>query len=378
LQTEPREATGAPATLTIDLGALAANWRLLQRRAGRAECAAVVKANAYGIGIEPAVDALQAGGCRTFFVAHLAEAIRARKAAPQAAVYVLNGLLPGHAERFVQAGTRPVIGSFEELEDWARACAAVGHRLPAALHVDTGMNRLGFPLGAVAALAADPRLEVIEPALLMTHLTSADEPHKPATREQIAAFAEVGAALPHLPASLANSSGHFLDPVPAFDLTRPGYALYGGNPTPGGPNPMRPVVRLDARIVQTREVERGTLVGYGGTWTARGARRLATLSVGYADGYLRHASATDETPDGGAALVAGCLCPFAGRVSMDLIVLDVTEAPEQQARRGALATLIGDALDVDEVGRRAGTIGYEILTGLGPRYARRYVRPAAS
>lgn len=368
----------APATLTIDLGALAANWRMLRERVGAAECGAVVKADAYGIGIEPAVEALAGAGCRTFFTAHPGEGARVRSACPDRTVYVLNGLLPGTAGRFVAEGLRPVLGSFEELEDWARASAETGRPLPAALHIDTGMNRLGFPPDAVARLAADPRLSVITPTLLMSHLTSADEPDKPATSEQIKAFARARTALPGLPASLANSSGHFLDPVPAYALTRPGYALYGGNPTPGRPNPMRPVIRLEATIVQTREVETGTSVGYGGAWTARGRRRLAALSVGYADGYLRNAGAADtDGRETGAAIVAGRLCPFAGRISMDLIVLDVTGLPEDEARRGTSVTLIGDQLDIDEVGRRAGTIGYEVLTDLGSRYARRYVGPQA-
>ncbi|WP_133768682.1 alanine racemase [Enterovirga rhinocerotis] len=365
----------APATLTIDLAALAANWRLLRDRSGAPDCAAVVKADAYGIGIEPAVGALHQAGCRTFFVAHHGEAVRVRATAPDATVYVLNGLLPGASAAFVRDGIRPVIGSFDELADWAEASRDAGRRLPAAIHVDTGMNRLGFQPDEVERLAADPRLGAIEPALLMSHLTSADEPEKPASRLQVEAFDRARAALPGVPASLANSSGHFLDPTPAYDVARAGYALYGGNPVPGHPNPMRPVVRLEARIVQTRTIPAGTPVGYGGAWTAKAPRRLATISVGYADGYLRQASATDAH-DGGAALVAGRLCPFAGRVSMDLIVLDVTDVPEAEARRGSVATLIGDALDIDEVGRRAGTIGYEMLTGLGRRYGRRYLDAA--
>ena len=378
MQTEPPD-DSAPATLTIDLGALAANWRLLADRAGPAECAGVIKANAYGIGDARAAQALWVAGCRTFCVAHVSEALRVRAVVREAAIYVLNGLLPGAAPAFVAANLRPVLGSFEELDDWAVASRAAGRRLPAAIHVDTGMNRLGFPPETLGVLANDPRLEAIEPVLLMSHLTSADEPGKPATREQIAAFEAARAVLPAMPASLANSFGHHLDPVPAYEMTRPGYALYGGNPAPGQPNPMRPVVRLEARIVQTREVESGTLVGYGGVWTARGTRRLATLSVGYADGYLRRASGTDDAGEAGAAIVAGRLCPFAGRVSMDLIVIDVSDVPEAEARRGMPVTLIGDRLDIDEVGRRAGTIGYEILTSLGPRYARRYVgAPEAS
>ncbi len=363
---------GTGAILTIDLGALAANWRTLRDRAGSTECAAVVKADAYGIGTEPAVRALSAAGCRTFFVAHLGEARRVRAEDPAAVVYVLNGLLPGMAPLFVEEGVRPVLGSFEELDEWA----AAGAGRPAAIHVDTGMNRLGFPPDAAESLAADPRLAAVRPTLLMSHFTSAEVRSSSANRRQVEAFAAVRAALPGIPASLANSSGIFLDPVPAFALVRPGYALYGGNPTPGEPNPMRPVVRLDATIVQTREVPAGATVGYNETWTAAGPRRLATLSIGYADGFPRAAGGTDraraEALATGAALVAGRLCPFAGGVSMDLVVIDVTGVSEREACRGATATLIGDALDLDTVGRHAGTIGYEILTRLGRRFARRY------
>jgi alanine racemase len=369
-----------PATLTIDLGALAANWRLLRYRAAPGECAAVVKADAYGLGIEPAVRALWAAGCRTFFVAHLGEGERLRAVAPDAIVYVLNGLLPGAAAAFLDANLRPVLGSTDEIRDWAELCDGAGRRLPAAIHVDTGMNRLGLSLADSAALSDGPLLERFEPALLMSHFVSAEDRSDPITERQIAAFAKARAALPRIPGSLSNSSGLFLPDPPVHDLARPGYALYGGNPAPWGPNPMKPVVRLEARIVQTREIGARERVGYNGLWTARSASRLATISVGYADGYPREAGGTDEAEaaglDRGAALVGGVLCPFVGRVSMDLIVLDVTGAPPEAARRDGIAVLIGEGLDLDEVGRRAGTIGYEILTSLGRRYARRYLEPA--
>jgi alanine racemase len=193
---------------------------------------------------------------------------------------------------------------------------------------------------------------------------------------QIEAFAALRRALPGVPASLANSSGIFV-PGTQHDLVRPGYALYGGNPTPDRPNPMRPVVRLEGRVIQLRAITASETVGYNGTWTAPGPRRIATISVGYADGYPRAASATDGKAHApaGEAIVAGIRCPFAGRVSMDLITLDVTAVPQGAVNRGDPVTLIGDEIDVDEVGRRAGTIGYEILTGLGNRYARTYIEP---
>jgi alanine racemase len=362
--------------LTIDLGALAANWRLLRERAGGAECAAVVKADGYGIGLEPAVRALARAGCKTFFVAHLSEAARARATCLDATIYVLNGLLPGMAAAYAPLRLRPVLGSREEIEEWAAFCRTAGARLPAAIHVDTGMNRLGLRPDEATALH-NLTLAAFEPALLMSHFVSSEVPDEPINARQIEAFRAVRAAFPNVPASLCNSSGIFLRQRPHFDLVRPGYALYGGNPTPDRANPMRAVVRLDARVLRVRQADAGATVGYNGQWTARGARRLATLSVGYADGYPRAASATDVKAQAGTlmgeAIVAGRRCPFAGRVSMDLLSVDISELPPGAVRRGDLATLIGEELTVDEVGARAGTIGYEILTGLGRRYARSYV-----
>jgi alanine racemase len=238
------------------------------------------------------------------------------------------------------------------------------------------MNRLGLLVEEALALKDDARLESFEPALLMSHLVSAEEPENPINHRQIEAFDAVRRTLPAMRASLANSSGIFLPQKPHHDLVRPGYALYGGNPTPWASNPMRPIVRLEGRVIQIRTVEDGDQVGYNGQWTARGPRRLATISVGYADGYPRAASGTDAKAEAGypagEAIVAGRRCRFAGRVSMDLIIVDVTDVPEHQCHRGDPVTLIGDDLTLDEVGRRAGTIGYEILTSLGRRYARAY------
>lgn len=349
------------ARLTVDLSALKANWHRLASLAPEAECAAVIKADAYGTGIGRAAPALWEAGCRTFFVAHLSEGLGVRAILPEAAIYVLNGLPPGAAEAFAGADLRPVLGSPEELTEWASVSSG---RRPAALHVDTGMNRLGFSVPEALALSGDPRIRAAGIDLVMSHFVSAERPDDPVNARQIADFAQVRAALPGLRGSLANSSGIFLGGT-RHDLLRPGYALFGGNPTPGRNNPMRPVVRLEAGIVQVRQVEAGMSVGYNGQWTAPGPRRLATLSLGYADGLPRSLSGR------GHALVGGVACPILGLVSMDLIILDVTDAPA--ARRGAVAVLIGDALDIDTVGRAAGTIGYEILTGLGSRYVRDYV-----
>jgi alanine racemase len=373
MSVESPESGAYGATLTIDLDALVSNWRLLGKRAGT-EAGAVVKADAYGIGIEPAVTALSRAGCRNFFVAHLSEGIRARKVAPGATVYILNGLLPGSGGIYAEHELSPVLGSHEELLEWASFRQTGAKVRPAALHVDTAMNRLGLWPGEGLNLAREKSgtLAAADIGLLMSHFASSEDEADPANARQIAAFAEIAAVFPELPASLLNSSGHFLKDCPSYQLTRPGYALYGGNPTPGRPNPMQPVIGLEATIIQTREVEDGTQVGYNGRWTAKGKRKLATICLGYADGYPRNGSWTD-TITGGSALVAGVACPFVGSVSMDLIIIDVTDAPAGAAQRGASVTLIGGPLDLESVGAGAKTIGYEILTSLGRRYERRYL-----
>lgn len=367
------ENAGHGALLTIDLDALAGNWRMLGKRAGT-QAGAVVKANAYGIGIEPAVTALTKAGCRTFFVAHLSEGVRARAAAPEATIYVLNGLPPESGPTFAEHELSPVLGSQAELLEWAGFRQSGAKLRPAALHVDTAMNRLGLWPGEGLDLARERNGAIAAAGigLVMSHFAASEVVDDPANARQIAAFAEIAAAFPGVPASLLNSSGHFLPDCPAYDLTRPGYALYGGNPTPGRPNPMRPVVGLEARIVQLREVEAGMQVGYNGLWTAKGRCRLATISLGYADGYPRNASWTDIS-SGGSALVGGVRCPFVGSVSMDLIIIDVSDAPADAVSRGAPVTLIGGELDLEAVGAGAKTIGYEILTSLGRRHARRYL-----
>jgi alanine racemase len=367
------EAETCGTILTIDLGALVANWRALGERAGT-EAAAVVKANAYGIGIEPAVTALSRAGCRSFFVAHVSEGIRARSIDRDAAIYVLNGLLPDQCDIYAQHELSPVLGSHEELLEWASFRQGGANARPAALHVDTAMNRLGLWAGEGLNLAREKAGAITAAGigLVMSHFASSEDETDPANARQIAAFAEIAAAFPGLPASLKNSSGHFLRNCPSYELTRPGYALYGGNPTPGKPNPMRPVIGLESRILQIREVEAGVQVGYNGRWTAKRRSRLATICLGYADGYPRNASWTD-TSSGGSAIIGGVACPFVGTVSMDLIIVDVTEVPIAEVKRGAPVTLIGGPLDLEAVGAGAKTIGYEILTSLGRRHARRYV-----
>lgn len=376
----PRQALSrdeAQAILTIDLAALTANWRRLARQVAPARCAAVVKADAYGIGIEAAVPALAAAGCTVFFVAHPGEGRRVRACLagrPDCEVYVLNGLLPGCDLRATYRAHKlqPVLGSLAEVDLWMRSAPADA---PApALHVDTGMNRLGLDSEEAFLLAA--RLAAGEagftPAMLISHFAASETTDDPLNARQIALFERLRAAFPGVPASFANSSAIFLPQRPYFDLVRPGYALYGGNPTPGAVNPMRPVVRLAAPIIQLREIPAGATVGYNGQWTARRPSRLAVIGLGYADGLPRNAMATDARV-GGEAVVCGRRCRFAGRISMDLTIIDVTEVPAEKLAPGVTAELLGSEITIDDLARRSGTIGYEILTNLGRRYHRIHV-----
>jgi alanine racemase len=364
----------APVRLKIDLGALADNWRELARRSAPGRCAAVVKANAYGTGVSEAAPALWAAGARIFFVAHFSEGIAARRALPaQAQIYVLNGL-ESEAEPadYVEHRLAPVIGGEEELQRWSAFATRRGRPSRSALHLDTGMNRLGFESLARLQAAMETHGAASGADLLISHFVSSEIPGDPITSVQIERFEAARGAFPHLAASLANSSGMFLDPGPIYDLARPGYALYGGNPTPGRPNPMHAVVTLTAAIQQIRSIEAGMTCGYNAQWTAKRPTRLATLLIGYADGLPRGAGATDARP-GAEVAVAGRRAPLVGRVSMDLAIVDVTDLPEDAIRAGGRVEFFGPTIDLDDFAARSGTIGYHLLTSFGPRYQREYV-----
>ena len=362
---------GAIGVLTVDLDAVIANWRKLEKTAVPAECAAVIKADAYGCGVDRVARALAGAGCKTFFVATLEEARTARAALPTAAIYVLDGFFQNSGEAYARIDARPVIGELNELAEWDVFCRRSGWSGGAAVHIDTGMNRLGLTITEAQGIV--PRINAGDHGitLVMSHLACAETLNHPLNGKQLAAFREIASLYSGVPAALSNSSGVFLGAQFQFDMVRPGAALYGVNPTPEADNPMQPVVDLKARIVQIRNVERGEGVGYGGTWTARRPTRLAIVSAGYADGYFRAASANDGTR-GAEVVVAGKRCPIAGRVSMDLIAVDITDLPNNAVRRGHMVTLIGEGITVDELAHHFGTIGYEVLTSLGRRFARVY------
>ena len=353
-------------TLTIDLAAIEANWRTLVRELLTVECAAVVKANAYGLGLELVTATLAKAGCKTFFVADIAEARAVRSRVAEAAIYVLNGFAVDWGDALIEVNARPVINSTTELAEWDAFVSAHSWRGGAALHIDTGMHRLGISPDEAAALAPRAQTENHGIALVMSHLACADTPDHPLNAAQIKLFRDLRMLYSGIPASLANSSGIFLGDTAHYDLARPGAALYGVNPTPGKPNPMQSVVELTGRILQIRNVERDATVGYGATWTAKRPTRIAVVALGYADGLVRAGGGSDERP-GGAAIIAGHRCPIVGRISMDLLCADITDIPAGTVHRGDHATLIGGDIGVDEVAAAAGTIGYEILTRVGPR-----------
>jgi alanine racemase len=357
----------AGAVLEVDLTGVIANWRLLAARVAPADCAAVVKADAYGLGAPQVSAALAAAGCRLFFVATLDEAIALRnRLLASCEIAVLNGPVADSADEFVFYQLVPVLNEPGQIADWAEVARRHGG-LPAMLHVDTGMARLGLTAREFARLADELSQErATRWRGLISHLACADQPAHPLNDLQRARFASMCRHFGGLPASLAASSGIFLGRGFHFDFVRPGAALYGINPQPGTPNPMRQVVRLKGRILQIREVERGESVGYGAAHVMDHPGRLATVAVGYADGWLRSLSHR------GSGRLGGKRLPLLGRVSMDLVVFDCSAADPALARPGGFIELLDDNYGVDAAAADAGTIGYEILTALGRRCHRVY------
>ena len=372
--------TTPPFRLRIDRAALAANWRRVAETARPATCAAVVKADAYGLGLAAVVPVLLDVGCSVFFVATPAEGVKVREMAPAADIYVLDGLV-GTCEAYSQGRLRPVLGNREELKEWTvfrRKHGSAGE-LAAALHVDTGMNRLGLSMTDLDEFDATggptPAAEAAGLCLVMSHFACADTPDHPLNRAQMERFAAVRSRFSALPGSLANSAGVFLGEPARHDLVRPGIALYGGASHPDAT--MAPVVTAEALVLQVRSARAGETVGYGGDFTLKRDSRLAILAAGYADGYLRSAGSADDRPGARVAL-GGHFAPVVGRVSMDLIAADVTDLPDGVARRGAYAELFGPTVAIDEVADQSGTIAYELLTGLSRRAVREVVDGAAT
>lgn len=369
LQNIPAGATGV---LLTDLDALVRNYEKLAELAAPAECAAVVKADGYGVGAGQVGRALAGAGCKTFFVATLAEGVRLRAELADTVIYVLDGLFPGSAGEFAGSNLRPVLGDLAEIDEWSEFCRSSQREMPAALHIDTGMNRLGLKTDGRKTIVSEPeRLNGIPLSPIMSHLACADDPDDPKSEMQRADFVSVLANLPNAPASLANSAGIFHGKGFHFDLVRPGIALYGGNPFANRDNPMEPVIRLYGRVIQTGLAKAGETVGYGAMLKLDRDTHYAAVAIGYADGFFRALGSSNKYP-GAVAYADGCPAPILGRVSMDLTVFDITDLPEGSVQRGGFLELIGDRFTVDDAARLAGTIGYEILTSLSTRYHRIY------
>ncbi len=361
------------AALQIDLAALQANWQTLKNTVGSADCASVVKANAYGLGIDKIAPALSAIGCRTFFVASLDEGLALRQTLPAAVIYVFDGSTSQSAGDLNQHNLRPVLSSIPQIEVWTTYCRTHEANPPAAIMFDTGMNRLGLSDQDVLANSKNAeQIATLNLTAVMSHLACADVPNHPKNQIQRLAFETIRKKFNNISASLTNSAGIFLGTDYHFDLVRPGIALYGGNPSPAQTAPMRTVATLYARILQTRTVTKGETAGYGATWQSATSRKLATVACGYADGYFRIFGARTDA-QGATAYIAGHPAPVVGQVSMDLATIDITNVPETLAAPGAWVELIGPNANIDGLADLAGTISYEILTGLGARPVRLYL-----
>lgn len=354
------------AILTVRLGAVAENYRTCGRLAGT-EIAGVVKADAYGLGMEPVARTLASAGCDTFFVARLEEGVRLRPIVPDARIFVLDGASSGNAEALISHRLTPALNSLDEIAVWSAVARSRRTNLDAAVHIDTGMNRLGVSFRETTMLASDARekLSGVNPVLIMSHLACSDDPSAKMNAEQLARFRSALALLPSVPASLAASGGVMLGPEYAFDLARPGIALYGGNPQPGATNPFKAVARLTGRVLQLRRVDKGECVGYGATFQAERPSTLATVALGYADGLMR------AIGNRGMGAIYGVRVPVAGRVSMDLITLDVTGIPSTAV--GTEVEFIGNTISLEEAADAAQTANYEILTTIGARVPRVHV-----
>ncbi len=369
----PPAATGV---VIVDLDQVCANWKALSGHVAPAACAAVVKADAYGLGADKVIPALNAAGAGDLFVATLQEAHQARKLAPGASVFILDGIVPDSAADVLASGAIPVLSSLAEVEEWGALAPSRTEPVPCAFHVDTGLNRLGLPAHEIRVLANNVHLmDRLDVKMVMTHLACADESENAKNEQQLAVFNGLQPLLPTVALSIAASDGLMLGPAFHGDMVRPGYAIYGGQAHDDRSTPVKPVVEVYARVLQIRDVVPGQTVGYSATYSPDRLTRVAIVAAGYADGYLRHLSAGDGEIRGHVAF-AGKLCPIVGRVSMDLITVDITDLENVEVKRGDWAQIIGPDITIEDVGKASGTIGYEVLTRLSPRFNRVYLGKA--
>jgi alanine racemase len=357
------------ACLSVRLGTARENYDICRQLAGPAEVAGVVKADAYGLGMPAIARVLLEARCDTFFVARLSEGVALRPLAPHARIFVLDGATSATASQLIALRLTPVLNSLAQIDAWSAAARERRTTLETAIHLDTGMNRLGLPASELSVLVADAakRLKAIDVKLVMSHLACADDPSSPINTVQLERFRAALATLPPAPASLSSSGGIMLGGAFAFDMVRPGIALYGGNPQPKQSNTFKAVAVLSGSILQLRRVDKGECVGYAATYRTERPSTLATVALGYADGLMR------AMANRGVGAIAGVRVPVVGRVSMDLVTLDVTDVPVAALAPGAEVEFIGDTVSLEDFAAAAQTASYEVLTSLGMRIPRRYI-----
>ncbi len=357
----------ASTTLTINLAAIAENYNILKSNCSK-NClvSSVVKANAYGLGVDAVASRLAKEGCNIFFVANLDEAVELRGILTEAQIFVLHGLTEGQEEAFVNYEIIPVLNSSYQVDLWKQYSIIKQKKLSCALHFDTGMNRLGLRFSNYLEVGKDFS-DYFDIKYIMSHLACADDKSHQLNREQLNEYQAIKSHFKGIKLSIANSSAIFLGEDYHFDMVRPGIALYGGNPAPYIANPMKNVINLTSKILQIEQVDRASTIGYGASHKLKLGMKIATIAAGYADGYLRSLSNV------GICAVGGVIVPVIGRVSMDIVTLDVTNVPDPHLKIGAEVELIGDNIPVDIIAGKAGTIAYEILTSLGSRYKKVYI-----
>ena len=356
--------------LSINLAALKENYKLLDRMSAAAcETACCVKASAYGLGAKRAVPALYDAGARSFFIATIEEGVELRNLLPAARLFILNGFSHKDGKKYIEHHLIPVLNDLSEIKAYQALAQQTEEKLPAIIHFDTGMSRLGLDREDTRALIAEKSfMSGLHILYVMTHFASAEEQDNPLNQKQKQTFDEIAAHFPDAQKCLSNSGGIFLGQGYHNDLTRAGIALYGGAPMDAKPNPMNPVVTLEAPILQNRSVKKGDGIGYNSTYTFDKDGHVAVLGFGYADGFLRSLSNSGNLYWNGKPL------PIRGRVSMDLTICDITHLPEnERPQKGNMLEIIGENQPIDQIAKSAGTISYEILTALGNRYIRNYI-----
>lgn len=350
----------------LKLDAIADNYRTLVKASGKAKCSAVVKANAYGCGINSIVPTLLKAGCGDFFVADAIEGAQVRKLAKSAKIYVLNGYLNGREQIIKDHELIPVINSDHQLKSWQK----LSLNMPYALQIDTGMNRLGITHSSASEMLSTLHTK---PALIISHFANADIPEDTKNAEQLECFLEITKRYPDISASIANSAAILSNPDAALQLTRPGLALYGANPFVERPAPLKTAVTIRTQILDIREIGNRDTVSYGATFQATAPIKIAVCGFGYADGYPRGASGhgVPQRENGGNGLsgfINGHHINSVGRMTMDLTMFDVSDVPEHKISAGDWVELIGENISIENVASCAGTISYEILTQIGGRY----------